>query len=385
MKQYKKMGEICTVISGTTPKSNKAEYWNGNCVWITPAEISEDSVYISDSERHITDIAVKESSLKSFPKGTVILSSRAPIGKVAIAGCEMYCNQGFKNLICSDAIYNGYLYFYLKAKKDYLNALGRGATFKEISKKIVENIEIPLPEIPEQKRVAAILFKIDTIIQRKNSQLQKLEELVKSRFIEMFGDPNSKLGKYSQQALESICSKINDGEHGSVPRIEKGIIFLNAKNIKKNGTIDWEQVTYIDEVIHNRIYKRCNPEPGDILLTTTGTIGNACIVPCVEQFSMDRGITLVKPNHKIVDSIFLITLLRSQYLQSCMNQNIHASAIGHLFLNKVKKLPVFVPPIDLQNEFADFVKSIDKSKLAIQKSLDDLETLKKSLMQKYFG
>lgn len=265
------------------------------------------------------------------------------------------------------------------------NGLVNGATRQKLTQASMKLMQIPVPAIILQKEIVTKLKNIEHVIELRKTQLQKLDELVKSRFIEMFGDPNSKLGKYSQQALESICSKINDGEHGSVPRIEKGIIFLNAKNIKKNGTIDWEQVTYIDEVIHNRIYKRCNPEPGDILLTTTGTIGNACIVPCVEQFSMDRGITLVKPNHKIVDSIFLITLLRSQYLQSCMNQNIHASAIGHLFLNKVKKLPVFVPPIDLQNEFADFVKSIDKSKLAIQKSLDDLETLKKSLMQQYFG
>lgn len=260
-----------------------------------------------------------------------------------------------------------------------------GATMRHLTKVVFDNLPFYLPDKETQIEIAKRLSTVTALIDLRKKELVKLDELVKSRFIEMFGDPNSKLGKYSQQALESICSKINDGEHGSVPRIEKGIIFLNAKNIKKNGTIDWEQVTYIDEVIHNRIYKRCNPEPGDILLTTTGTIGNACIVPCVEQFSMDRGITLVKPNHKIVDSIFLITLLRSQYLQSCMNQNIHASAIGHLFLNKVKKLPVFVPLIDLQNEFADFVKSIDKSKLAIQKSLDDLETLKKSLMQKYFG
>lgn len=260
-----------------------------------------------------------------------------------------------------------------------------GATMRHLTKVVFDNLPFYLPDKETQIEIAKRLSTVTALIDLRKKELVKLDELVKSRFIEMFGDPNSKLGKYSQQALESICSKINDGEHGSVPRIEKGIIFLNAKNIKKNGTIDWEQVTYIDEVIHNRIYKRCNPEPGDILLTTTGTIGNACIVPCVEQFSMDRGITLVKPNHKIVDSIFLITLLRSQYLQICMNQNIHASAIGHLFLNKVKKLPVFVPPIDLQNEFADFVKSIDKSKLAIQKSLDDLETLKKSLMQKYFG
>ena len=142
-----KLGDICTVVSGSTPSSSVAEYWDGNHIWITPAELSDDSFIIYDSVRHITDKAIQETSLKPFPEGTVILSSRAPIGKTAIAGCKMYCNQGFKNLICSDSIYNKYLYFFLSSKTDYLNSLGRGATFKEISKHIVENIEISLPAI----------------------------------------------------------------------------------------------------------------------------------------------------------------------------------------------------------------------------------------------
>lgn len=129
-----KLGDICTVVSGSTPKTGVAEYWDGTVKWITPAELNEDSFYITDSVRHITEDGKEKTGLSYLPKGTVILSSRAPIGKTAIAGCEMCCNQGFKNLICSDAVYNEYLYFFLKSKTNYLNSLGRGATFKEISK-----------------------------------------------------------------------------------------------------------------------------------------------------------------------------------------------------------------------------------------------------------
>ena len=186
-----KLGDICTVVSGSTPSSSVAEYWDGNHIWITPAELSDDSFIIYDSVRHITDRAIQETSLKPFPEGTVILSSRAPIGKTAIAGCKMYCNQGFKNLICSDSIYNKYLYFFLSAKTDYLNSLGRGATFKEISKYIVENIQIYLPTIEEQKKRAGILEKLMFLIQTRKKQLSKLNQLVKSRFVEIFGDENS--------------------------------------------------------------------------------------------------------------------------------------------------------------------------------------------------
>ena len=176
-----KLGDVCEIVSGTTPKSNCPEYWNGELNWITPAELNDDIVVVNESQRKITTKAVIDSNLRSFPAGTVLLSSRAPIGKVAIAGKEMYCNQGFKNLICSDFIYNKYLFYFLKSKVAYLNSLGRGATFKEISKTIVENIQINLPKKEEQYKIVHILDKINEIIFLRQQQLKKLNELVKSR------------------------------------------------------------------------------------------------------------------------------------------------------------------------------------------------------------
>ena len=131
MAKYK-LGDICEIVSGSTPKTSVAEYWGGDLKWITPAELNDNSYVITDSARKLTELGVKKTGLSPLPKGTVILSSRAPIGKVAIAGCEMYCNQGFKNLICSDKINNRYLYWFLKRNTEFLNSLGRGATFKEI-------------------------------------------------------------------------------------------------------------------------------------------------------------------------------------------------------------------------------------------------------------
>ena len=184
-----RLGDICRVVSGSTPKSNVEEYWNGDIKWITPAEIAPDSYIIMDTERHITELAVKKTNLPLLPVGTVLLSSRAPIGKTAIVGEEMYCNQGFKNLICSDRVYNKYLYFFLNSQENYLKGLGRGTTFKEISKGIVEDVEIPLPSIEEQKRAAEKFESIQSLICNRKQVIVLLEKLVKSRFIEMFGDP----------------------------------------------------------------------------------------------------------------------------------------------------------------------------------------------------
>ena len=176
-----KLGEICEIVSGSTPKTGIPEYWDGDIKWITPAELNDSSYIVNDSARKITDIAVKNTGLSSFPAGTVILSSRAPIGKVAIAGCKMYCNQGFKNLICSEKINNRYLYWFLKGNTEYLNSLGRGATFKEISKQIVASIEINVPSYKEQEEVVHVLEKISRLIQLRKKELDKLDELIKAR------------------------------------------------------------------------------------------------------------------------------------------------------------------------------------------------------------
>ncbi|MCR4625996.1 MAG: restriction endonuclease subunit S, partial [Lachnospiraceae bacterium] len=202
-----KLGEICEIVSGSTPKTNIDEYWDGTLKWITPAEIADDSYIIEDSVRKITELGVKKTGLTSFPTGTVILSSRAPIGKVAIAGCEMYCNQGFKNLICSDKINNRYLYWFLKGNTRYLNSLGRGATFKEISKGIISEIVINVPDIISQEKAANNLERISQIIKLRKRELEVLDVLIKARFVELFGDPVNNSKSFIKEELGSVCTK----------------------------------------------------------------------------------------------------------------------------------------------------------------------------------
>lgn len=184
-KPWVRLGEVCTVISGATPKTSVQTYWNGDIKWVTPAEISDDTHYLADTSRHITDEGFASAGLTMMPAGTVLLSSRAPIGKVAITAEPMCCNQGFKNLICSDSVFNEYLFWQLKAKVHQLQSLGRGATFKELSKKVVESFKIWLPPIDEQKAIAAHLSAIDKLRTKLLALAQTLDLLVKSRFPRM--------------------------------------------------------------------------------------------------------------------------------------------------------------------------------------------------------
>lgn len=169
----KKIKDLGSVVAGTTPNTNIPEYWDGDLCWISPAEL-DGSHYLYDSKKKITEAGAKAKSLKLLPVGTVILSSRAPIGKVVINKIPTYCNQGFKCVICGDSVYNEFLYWWFWWKTDYLNALGTGATFKEISKTVVENITISVPSVDTQKAIAESLESLYAKVDQLQTNYDKI-------------------------------------------------------------------------------------------------------------------------------------------------------------------------------------------------------------------
>ena len=182
-----KIKDIGKIISGSTPSTNIPEYWNGEYLWITPAELNDDSFIVNSTDRKLTYLGVKASSLIELPIGTVLLSSRAPIGKVAIVGEKMFCNQGFKNIIPNEEVNPIYLYYILKEKKEYLNFLGRGVTFKELSKEIVENISIKVPPIELQNKFAERIEKIEKLkfeIEKSIETAQNLYDSLISKYFD---------------------------------------------------------------------------------------------------------------------------------------------------------------------------------------------------------
>ena len=378
-----KLGDVCSIISGSTPNTNMPEYWDGDIKWITPAELNEDSFYVMDSVRHITEQGKNKAGLTYMPAGTVILSSRAPIGKTAIAGCEMCCNQGFKNLICSDSVYNEYLYFFLKGKTDYLNSLGRGATFKELSKSIVENIDIPLPNYETQKQIAHQFRKIELVIKLRKQQLSKLDELVKSRFVELFGDF---IETENPVDFESICEFVTVGIANSATHAfcDDGVIMFRNQNIKEDY-LDTSDIVHITSEFASK-YKTKMLKKDDLLIVRTGYPGVACLVP--EQYEGCQTFTTLIARLKDTDTInprFVCHYINSEYGKKYVKDNSAGAAQQNFGATALSKLPICIPPIELQNEYISFIEQTDKSKLKIQKSLEKLETLKKALMQKYFG
>lgn len=382
MAKYK-LGEICEIVSGSTPKTSVEEYWNGDVKWITPAELNDDSYIITDSARKITEEAVKKTGLNPFPEGTVILSSRAPIGKVAIAGCEMYCNQGFKNLICSDMINNKYLYWFLKGNTEFLNSLGRGATFKEISKQIVSNIEINVPDEKTQIRAVENLEKLYAIIRLRKEELTKLDELIKARFVEMFGNP---LDKRKANSLFTDCVVFNP-KKSELDDLGLDVSFVPMECVGVDGSFTIKETGKACDYYKGYTYFK----NGDVLL--------AKITPCFENGKVaiasgcENGIGfgttefhVSRPKPGISNSYWIKYMLKNDLVHSLATINMTGSAgqkrIQTPFFEKLK---VYLPPIEQQNQFAEFAKQVDKSKVAVQKALDETQLLFNSLMQEYFG
>ena len=159
--EYGYIGNYAQIVLGSTPNSKNPLFWGGDIKWITPAEMSEESYYIYDTERHLTVEGLKSANLTLLPYKTVLFSTRAPIGKVGLAGSPMYCNQGFKNFICGNKLNPTYLYYSLIYKRDYLVSLGTGTTFKELSRKAVENLKIAVPPIERQDQFETIYKQAD--------------------------------------------------------------------------------------------------------------------------------------------------------------------------------------------------------------------------------
>ena len=325
-----KLGEICEIVSGSTPKTGVPEYWDGDMRWITPAELNDDSYIINDSVRKITELGVKKTGLSPFPVGTVILSSRAPIGKVAIAGCEMYCNQGFKNLICSDKINNRYLFWFLKGNTEYLNSLGRGATFKEISKQIVSSIEINVPNIKEQENAVNVLEHVSGIIRSRKQELQMLDELVTARFVEMFGDEKNLM------PMSDICSIITDGTHQPPKFKDTGIPFIFVSNIT-GDKVTYDAEKFIDQDTYDELIKRTPIEIGDVLLSTVGSYGHPAVVKSDKKFLFQRHIAYLKPRREIIDSDYLHGAILSPDAQRHIEEGVKGIAQKTLNLSEIKK------------------------------------------------
>ena len=385
--EYVRLGDVCRVVSGSTPKSEVAEFWDGTIKWITPAEIHDDTYIVMDTERHITKRAIEKTHLTLLPVGTVLLSSRAPIGKTAIVGAEMYCNQGFKNLICSDRIFNRYLYFFLTARTNYLNDLGRGATFKEISKTIVENIEIPLPELDGQKKIVARLEKIEVLMANRKKVIAWLKKIVQARFWEMFGDPRKNKKDRKTSALENIADVGSSKRVFTTELKTSGVPFYRGTEIGQlaEGKLLQPELFIAPEHYQRLCEESGTPQQGDLLMPSICPDGRIWRVDTNRPFYFKDGRVLwISKITNSVDSLFLQFLLKFLFIQD-FDQLASGTTFKELKIFILKKIPIIIPPLPLQQKFAAFVRQADAARCAAEAQFSALATLRAKVLQDAFG
>ena len=372
---------------GKTPARNMPAYWDGEHKWISIADIGCSGKYITTTKERITDKAITESGIRAVPARTVIMSFKLSIGKTAITSEEMYTNEAIMAFVNKETydIDTDYLY-HLCCGTEWTEGTNKAVMGLTLNKATLSEKRISLPEITEQRNIAAKFDALDNVIEKTQAELSSLDQLVKSRFVEMFGDPAQNPMGWPMRRLSDVCTKLTDGTHFSPESFPEGDYkYITAKNIKIDG-FDFSDLTYVPESVHRPIYERCDPEYGDILYIKDGaTTGIAMINSLDEEFTMLSSVALLKHDRSIINGQYLKALLNFPTFYHSMRSNMGGAAITRLTIKKLCATSVPVPPIEHQEAFATFVIQSDKSKLAVQQSLEKLETLKKSLMQQYFG
>lgn len=364
-----RLGDIATYINGY---AFKPEDWSDSGIPIIRIQDLTGNAY--QANRYNGQYDKKYEVIA----GDVLISWSASLGIYVWQGETAVLNQHiFKVVFNKVDIDKGFFIHQVESILEKAASEAHGATMKHLTKPVFDALPFFLPEKQEQKRIAAQLNKIDYLISLRKKQLQKLDDLVKARFVEMFGQ------ELRRMSMQDICCIITDGTHQPPKFVPDGIPFIFVSNIT-NNKVTYEAEKYIDQTTYDELIKRTPIEIGDILLSTVGSYGHPAVVKSEKKFLFQRHIAYLKPDHNIVDSDYLHGAILSPDVQRQIEESVKGIAQKTLNLSEIKKMTIPVPPMTEQKAFTAFVSQVDKSKLSIQQGLEKLETLKKSLMQRYF-
>lgn len=385
--KYTMLKEVCSIKMGQSPASDSYNY-NGKGVPFFQGNADF-------GERYPVARKWCSAPLKMAEPEDILISVRAPIGALNYTKEECCIGRGLAALTPNKSkVSPEFMFWLLKGKNTELNSKGTGSTFKAIGRKVLEEILVPDIGIEQQAEYSAILEKINGIIQLRKHELQKLDDLTKARFIEMFGDPISNPFGWQVKKLADVSVLITNGntpKGGSENYVDEGIIFLRSQNVWRNR-IDLDDVAYIDIDTHAAM-KKSSVHDKDILITKTGRIntensslGRAALFHGTDNSANINGhIYLVRLDGTVIPEYVVAILTGEPYRRYIRKVCVGGIDKRQINLDQVEDFPIILPPIELQEQFVTFVTQTDKSKVAIQKSLEKTQLLFDSLMQKYFG
>ena len=339
------------------------------------------------------EVASKDkSTYKIVPRGCFAYNpSRINVGSVDWQRKEdrVIVSPLYNVFSVSSQLNQQYLYYYLKSDfaLQRIRNVATGSVRDNLKLAMLYEFPINLPGIEQQKDVACRLDRVKRVISLREQELRMLDDLVKARFVEMFGDPAINPMEWIETTVGKECYYIKDGPHKSLPDIGKengGHPFISVRNIV-NHTIDFSTAKYISDEDYIDARKKCCPEKGDMLYSKGGTTGIAKLIDVDIEFANWVHIAVLKYNREELDGVFFENMLNCDYCYSQSQKLTKGIANRDLVLGAMAQIKIFRPPIELQKQFASFVKQVDKSKVAVQKALDEAQLLFDSLMQQYFG
>lgn len=385
-----RLEELFDLQMGKTPSRSVTEYWeSGNNKWISIADLSKCGKYIYDTKECLSDIAVSESGIKQIPANTVVMSFKLSIGKTAITSEPMYSNEAIMSFRDRKLVQllPEYIY-YLLLSKNWDDGTNKAVMGKTLNKATLSKVKVNIHSMQEQQEIVYVLNQATALIELHQQQLQKLDELVKARFVELFGDPIVNSCKLPVVTLGEISGLITKGASPSWQGFsyindKSQTLFVTSENVRE-GYLDLSSPKYVEDGFNVK-QKRSVIHKGDFLINIVGaSIGRAAQFNLDCKANMNQASALVRIKDRRINEKYLLTYLNSDKAQRMYDSMKSDTGRANLSLQDISNLSILLPPIKKQIEFDQFVNQVDKSKVAVQKSLDEAQLLFDSLMQQYF-
>lgn len=382
--EYIALNNICDVRDGT---HDSPKYVQEGFPLVTSKNIVDGKLDLSTVSYITQEDYDKINERSKVDEGDIIMPMIGTIGNPLLI--EDFCEFAIKNVALikfpNQETCNKYIWYFLKsgAFKKYVDEKNKGGTQKFLSLGDIRGMKVPILEYSEQIAVVEKFDAVYKVISERNEELQLLDDLIKVRFVEMFGDPVSDNQGWGQKPLKEMLKNIRYGTSTPPEFVEEGYAFIRATNIK-NGQIVENDMKYIPQSEADRLVK-CRLYGGEILIVRSGVnAGDTCVVTD-EYIGQYAGYDMILVLNKELNPVFLNILINTIYMDKVVKPLTRRAAQPHLNSEQVQSFPIIQVPIELQNQFADFVRAVDKSKVAVQKALDETQLLFDSLMQQYFG
>lgn len=374
-----KLKEIFDLQMGKTPARNNDKYWNSkDYKWISIADLTSTDKYINNTKEYISQSAVTESGIKIIPANTVVMSFKLSIGKTAILSEDMYSNEAImafhdKHVV---ELLPEYIYYLIKAK-NWNGGSNRAVMGQTLNKATLSEIEVDVHTIDEQRKIVELLNLVGKIIYKRNTQLSKLGDILRARFVEMFGDPVRNSKNWNTEKLCSIApiNKYN----GDIDTVNGKVWLLNLDMIEScTGNI----VDFLYESENRITSSTIKFDENCVLYSKLRPYLNKVVIPERKGYATSE---LVSMSTEKINKYFLANLLRQDSFVNFSNATSYGAKMPRASMDLIKNFDVINPPAELQNQFSKLVLEVEKSKVEVQRALDEAQLLFDSLMQKYFG